>query len=109
MLQLMLETGKTVSELAKEIPTYHMAKKKLECSKGKAIPLLDALSEFGADAAAIDRQDGIKFDYPEGWVHVRSSNTEPIVRVYSEARTQEMADGLAKRFLDAGEKFLAKA
>ena len=107
-LQMMLETGMTISALAAEIPPYRMSKQKAHCGKAKALPLLDAMEKVGADARAIDRQDGIKFDYPEGWVHVRSSNTEPIVRVYAEARGQATADALAGRFLKAAEAFLAR-
>jgi phosphomannomutase len=44
--------------------------------------------------------DGVKIDFPQGWVHLRKSNTEPIIRVYSEAATMEEADALAKKVID---------
>ena len=44
--------------------------------------------------------DGVKIDFPEGWVHLRKSNTEPIIRIYSEATTEEQAQALAHRFME---------
>jgi phosphomannomutase len=43
--------------------------------------------------------DGVRFDFPEGWIHLRKSNTEPIIRIYSECDTHVMADNLAKKFI----------
>ncbi len=96
LLQYMLESGKTVGQLASEIPTYHMSKQKVECSKRSVAPVLKKLAE--EKALRVDVQDGVKLDFADGWVHVRPSNTEPIVRVYSEARTQAEADRMADHY-----------
>ena len=48
----------------------------------------------------VNDRDGVKIDFAEGWVHLRKSNTEPIIRVYSEAATMELANELAKRVID---------
>ncbi|MCC8164905.1 MAG: phosphoglucosamine mutase [Planctomycetes bacterium] len=104
ILQYMLETGKPLSQLASEIPMYHMSKQKVECSKRSVAPVLKCLAQEEADR--VDTQDGVKLDFSDGWVHIRPSNTEPIVRVYSEARTPEEADTLANKYRVVVEKLV---
>ena len=96
IMQYMLETGKTLTELSSEIPTYQMSKQKVECSKRSVSPVLKNLAE--EPALRVDTQDGVKLDFEHGWVHIRPSNTEPIVRVYAEGRTAEEADRLATKY-----------
>ncbi len=96
ILQYMLETGKTLSALAAEIPLYQMSKQKVECSKRNVTSALKQLAE--EDALHVDTQDGVKLDFADGWVHIRPSNTEPIVRVYAEAKTAERANELATKY-----------
>lgn len=97
MLQLMLETGQTISDLVGEIPRYQMVKEKIECGKRAVRPILNALANEKADR--VDSRDGVKLDFANGWVHVRASNTEPIVRVYAEAKTKTYAEELAGKYL----------
>ncbi|MDR0361141.1 MAG: phosphoglucosamine mutase [Planctomycetota bacterium] len=104
ILQYMLETGKTVSQLAAEMPVYHMSKQKVECSRRRVAPVLRRIAEEGG--GKVDTRDGVKLDFESGWVHVRPSNTEPIVRVYSEAETQAEADALADRYREMVEKLV---
>ncbi len=54
----------------------------------------------GDPSATVNDIDGVKIDFPDRWVHLRKSNTEPIIRVYSEAQTMEQADELAKRLME---------
>lgn len=96
LLQMMLETGKTVSELAAGIPTYHFVKTKVSCSKRILAPVLERLA--GEKADRVNTTDGVKLDFADGWVHVRASNTEPIVRIYSEARTLKQAQDLNDKY-----------
>ncbi|MCL2001558.1 MAG: phosphoglucosamine mutase, partial [Planctomycetes bacterium] len=96
ILQYMLESGKTLGQLAAEIPVYQMSKQKVECTKRNAASILKKLA--GEKALHVDVRDGVKLDFAEGWVHVRSSNTEPVIRVYSEAKTQDEADALANHY-----------
>ncbi len=96
ILQYMLETGKTLSALAAEIPLYQMSKQKVELSKRSMTPVLKKLAE--EEALHVDTQDGVKLDFADGWVHIRPSNTEPIVRVYAEAKTAEKANELATKY-----------
>ncbi|MCC8179941.1 MAG: phosphoglucosamine mutase, partial [Planctomycetes bacterium] len=107
ILQYMLETGKPLSALAAEIPAYQMSKQKVECSKRSVTPVLKRLEE--EPALRVDTQDGVKLDFAEGWVHIRPSNTEPIVRVYAEARTAEEADRIADRYRERVEQLVKDA
>ena len=98
VLQHLAETGKRLSEIRADLPAYHIAKHKLPLTDGMdADALLAALASRYA-GGRVSTEDGVKVDLDEGWVHVRTSNTEPILRVYTEAATPEAADRLAERF-----------
>ncbi len=105
VLGLMASTGKTVSELAGEVPGYAIMKRKVGIdSKEAAEPLVEAVAEHFREMGRvlegakieIDRQDGVRVDLVEqkAWLHVRASNTESIVRLIAEAQTQEDAEAL---------------
>ncbi|HOW69820.1 MAG TPA: phosphoglucosamine mutase [Phycisphaerae bacterium] len=93
VLQLMTETGKTLSALVSEIPAYTMIKTKFECSKERIAKVLVAVRERFARERVNDI-DGTRVDWPDGWVHVRGSNTEPMIRIIAEAPTQARAEAL---------------
>ncbi len=93
ILNLMAETGKKVSELVAELPIYHIVKDKYTVSRERLPELFAALAERWPEAAA-DRQDGLRLDWADRWLHVRPSNTEPIVRVIAEAPRAEEATEL---------------
>ena len=95
-LQLLAQTGKTVSQLVGEIPRYCMTKYKFPADKAKVKRILDAVKKLFPDAK-IDSSDGFRFDFPDAWIHIRSSNTEPIVRVIAEAKDK----AAAKKYVDA--------
>ena len=97
MLQLMLESGKTVSQLANSIPKYVMVKEKAACSRRQIAALLKRLEEETHDN--IDTQDGIKLNFDDAWVHIRPSNTEPIVRIYAEARDESTAHQYVDKYM----------
>lgn len=90
----------TVSELRKTYPAYFMSKQKIELTpKLDVDAILNKIKEKYA-SEEINTIDGVKIDFPENWVHLRKSNTEPIVRIYTEAKSQEEADKLASRFVN---------
>lgn len=92
VLQLMAESGKTLSELVAEIPSYTIVKDKLPLAKKEeAQPALDAVAAHYANET-LDTSDGVRVDWPDSWVSVRASNTEPILRIIAEAPTQAAAD-----------------
>ncbi|NND71364.1 MAG: phosphoglucosamine mutase [Rhodothermales bacterium] len=98
ILQHMVNTGKKLSEIRRDMPEYHMGKKKILTGDSNPETILDELkARYSNDR--IDATDGLKIDFDEGWVHIRKSNTEPIMRVYSEAGTASKADELGERFV----------
>lgn len=91
---------KTVSELRATYPEYHMSKQKIELTPDIDVDaiLLAVKDKFSSyDVTDID---GVKIDFPEKWVHLRKSNTEPIIRIYSEASTPELADAAGAEIID---------
>jgi len=93
LLDRMAETGMTVSALAAQLPRYYRHYGKVAYEHGRLGPLMQSLASRYPDALQ-DRTDGLKLLLPEGWVHVRSSNTEPLLRVAAEAKSRAAADAL---------------
>ena len=89
----------TVAELRASYPQYFMSKNKIELTPQIDVDaILKAMTEkYGNED--ITTIDGVKIDFPTEWVHLRKSNTEPIIRIYTEAPTQKEADVLAERFV----------
>ncbi len=88
ILQLMAETGKTVSQLAGEITRYYMSKEKFAADQSQAQQVLKQAQKMFA-GAKLNTTDGCRFDFEDGWLHIRPSNTEPVVRVIAEATSQQ--------------------
>ena len=93
ILQLLADTGKRLSELVAELPSYVIVKDKYTVERG-LLPNLNAKLEQRWPEAKANRLDGLRLDWPDRWVHVRPSNTEPIVRVIAEAPDANRAEGL---------------
>jgi len=91
VLQLMAETGKTVSQLVGEIGGYYMSKDKFAADKSQAEQILD-LAKKMFTGAKLDITDGCRFDFEDGWLHLRASNTEPVMRVIVEAKDRRTAE-----------------
>jgi phosphomannomutase len=96
MLQLLAETGLPLSTIVSQYPRYSIVKDKLDRPNGSLDAVYVALTAAFADAE-VDRQDGLRFSWPDRWVHVRPSGTEPIVRVIAEARNEADARALVAR------------
>lgn len=91
---------KSVSELRATYPQYYMAKQKVELTTGIDVDtILEAVKEKYSQYDITDI-DGVKIDFPEKWVHLRKSNTEPIIRVYSEAHTMKEAEEIGGEVMD---------
>lgn len=86
----------TCRSLRQKYPDYFMAKKKLEISRPVDLFSLAAKLREAFPEGVTDTRDGIKIDLPTGWIQIRKSNTEPIIRVYSEEQSMELADNLAE-------------
>ena len=107
-LSLLSERELKVSELRQTYTSYFMAKEKVELTPSLDVDnLLMKMQEKYKDEE-ITTIDGLKIDFEHNWVHLRKSNTEPIVRIYTEAKSQEEADALAQRFISELEE-LSKA
>lgn len=95
--------GKKVSELRKTYPEYQIAKNRIDLEPSTDVDaiLLKVKDMYaGKEGITVNDIDGVKIDFPDKWVHLRKSNTEPIIRVYSEARTMEEADTIGKQIMD---------
>lgn len=94
-LTLMAKSGKKVTEIRADLPGYSIAKNKIQLTPDIDVDaILDAVKKKYASEEITDI-DGVKIDFPDCWVHLRKSNTEPIIRIYSEAPTMERAEKLA--------------
>lgn len=98
ILQHLAETGQRLSEWAGSLPRYELSKNKLPLEGIEPEEVLQALARRHQHER-LSTVDGVKIDLDEGWVHVRPSNTEPILRIYAEASTRNEADALAHRFM----------
>ncbi len=91
--------NKTVSELRATYPAYYMGKKKIELTPEIDVDALLTKMEKEYLNEDVSTVDGVKIDFAENWVHLRKSNTEPIIRIYTEAKTQEEADALGDQMI----------
>ena len=96
VLQLMAATGRSLSQLVADLPRYVQVKQKYEAPRERIDAAVAAVTRAFADHRP-NTADGVRVDLPEGWLHVRASNTEPIVRIIAEARTEAAAEALVAR------------
>ena len=101
-LSSLAQKGCTASELRRTFPDYQIAKNRIDLTPETDVDaiLVKVKEMFAKDiSATVNDIDGVKIDFPDRWVHLRKSNTEPIIRVYSEASTMELADDLGKQLM----------
>ena len=96
VLQLMTETGNSISQLVSQIGGYYMSKDKFAADQSQVRQILNSAKEVFADAK-LDTSDGCRFDFDDGWLHLRASNTEPVMRVIVEAKDRPTA----RKYIDA--------
>ena len=99
--------SKLVSELRATYPAYFMGKKKIELTPEINVDEVLEKMKLKYQNEEISTIDGVKIDFAENWVHLRKSNTEPIIRIYTEAKSQKEADELADRFIKEIENCLS--
>ena len=99
-LSLLSEKKISVSELKKTYPLYFMSKKKINLNKDTNVDSILSIIKNNHNDDEINLIDGVKIDFIDSWVHLRKSNTEPIIRIYSEAKSQLEADKLAEEFIE---------
>ncbi len=98
-LSLLAEKKIMVSELRKTYPSYFMSKNKIQLTPELDVDGILKEMEQRYSHENITTIDGVKIDFPNNWVHLRKSNTEPIIRIYTEAKSQQEADGLAFKIM----------
>jgi len=99
-LSALAKFGGSISSYRKTFPDYYMAKKKIDLSPGTDVKQLLNKTQEVYKEYKINTVDGVKIEMEDGWVHLRGSNTEPIVRIYTEAPTQEKANELATQVIE---------
>jgi phosphomannomutase len=98
-LSLMVERQQTVAQIRASYPSYFMSKNKITLEEGMNVEgILESITQK-YESEKITTLDGVKIDFKESWVHLRKSNTEAIIRIYTEAKSEEAATALAARFV----------
>ena len=105
VLQLLADEKRSLSAVMPTLPQYFMVKRKIPRGKADFNEIMNHLI-LSVDNAEINTEDGLKFSWSDRWVHIRTSNTEPIMRIYAEAPTSQAADQLADRFVTLLQKFI---
>lgn len=99
-LSLLADKKMTVSQLRKTYPDYFMSKKKIELTPSLDVDGILETIKHRYNDEELTTIDGVKIDFLDSWVHLRKSNTEPIIRIYTEAKSQAEADKLADKFIE---------
>lgn len=103
-LSSLAQKGCKASELRATFPNYYIAKNRIDLTPSTDVDaILRKVKEMYSDEQVTDI-DGVKIDFPDKWVHLRKSNTEPIIRVYSEAQTQDEAEEIGRRVMQVIEE-----
>jgi len=106
-LTYLAEKKDSVSSIRASYPSYYMSKNKIQLTPDLDVDgVLKAVEKRHA-SEEISTVDGVKIDFPENWVHLRKSNTEPIIRIYTEAKSQKEADELAQKMISEIEQIIA--
>ena len=106
-LTYLAEKKETVSAIRASYPSYYMSKNKIQLTPDLDVDGVLKAVEKRHSSEEISTVDGVKIDFPENWVHLRKSNTEPIIRIYTEAKSQQEADELAQKMISEIEQIIA--
>jgi phosphomannomutase len=96
---MLAKEGKKVSELRKKYPAYYISKNKIQLTPEIDVDAILAKMKDMYKNEEVNDIDGVKIDFPDKWVHLRKSNTEPIIRIYAEAVGKDEADALAEKII----------
>ena len=97
---------KSVLQLRKTYPDYFISKNKIEVDNGVNVKNVFTLLERKYKAQPINTEDGLKIEFDKDWVHLRTSNTEPIIRIYAESNFETTADNIARRLMADIKEFM---
>ena len=93
-------SGKSCSQLRGEYPNFFMAKNKIELPDGTDVKAILKKMEEKYKKEKLNKEDGLKIEMDGDWVHLRASNTEPIIRIYSESSTKTTAENINRKIMD---------
>ena len=99
LLEMLAVDGRSIAELRSELPSYHMLKTQISCLPRDVAPAIRLLRYFYRDSE-LDLTDGVKILWPDRWIHVRGSNTEPVIRIVAEADSEEATLALIDDVMD---------
>lgn len=105
ILEAMAHRGLPLSKLSAELPRYHIIKRKINCPSAHAYTILRSVGAVFKDAS-VSEEDGLRFDWKDGWIHLRASATEPIIRMIVEWKTSEQAEDMALQMQGQLERLL---
>ena len=97
-LEFMASSGKLISQLQEEIPKYYMIKDKIDGTPEQAYSMLRELKKIYSGKEQISTLDGLKINFRDAWIHIRPSNTEPIIRIVAEAKRRDEVEMLLEKF-----------
>ena len=103
-LQHLTDYGKSISQLKEELPHYFISKKKIELRTNPESIINKLVDKFSGQDFNIE--DGLRVDFNDHWVHFRKSNTEPIIRIITEAKSRAEADSLSEKYFDEIKKLM---
>lgn len=103
------KSGKTIKGLRNTYPSYFISKNKIELSPEINVPKIFGKIQEKYSKQPINTEDGLKIEFDKDWVHLRTSNTEPIIRIYSEANSETTAENIAKRIMEDIREFMHEA
>jgi phosphomannomutase len=106
-LSSLAKSGKKCSEVRKSFPDYYNSKNKIELKPGVNVDEVIANVRKKYASHPVNDKDGIRIDFDREWVHLRKSNTEPIIRVISESTTPDKADALAAKMIQEIHELIA--
>jgi phosphoglucosamine mutase len=95
ILEMMARQSTTSSELVGSLPRYHIVKEKIYCPPNKVYSIVDEMKRFYQDSPKVDFTDGVRVDWKDGWLHIRPSDTEPLIRVICECGEKSKARATA--------------
>ena len=105
-LSYMATSSKSSTEIRRQYPAYVISKNKIELRPGMDVKAILAHIADKYSDKQVNTIDGVKIDFDNGWVHLRPSNTEPIIRIYAEAETESLADNMATKIIGDIREFL---
>ncbi len=94
------KSGKGIGALRQTYPNYFISKNKIELDESVDVKAIFEKIKKKYSKQPINTEDGIKIEFDKDWVHLRTSNTEPIIRIYSESNTETTANNIAKRIME---------